>query len=260
MTALPFVQKLKFSVRQPFFAAIGFQGHVPLAMTETDNGAVVTVDGVAVHVPSPLYWKMFKYGWRARLDQLSHEYGLDRFFMLNEDSTVLDVGGNIGEFAILCSQKGAAVHSFEPDPKARACYLENTADCNKTHVHDLVIWKEDGEVEFGFAPDRADSSVFAENTPKQMKSAATIARFLTEQDIPVVDLLKCDAEGAEPEVLEGIGREFQRIKGVAFDTGAERHGERTHDACAAILNANGFRVFEEKIGTRWMTYGVRPTE
>lgn len=49
-----------------------------------------------------------------------------------------------------------------------------------------------------------------------------------------------------------------KIGVLAFDTGAERDGERTGQACEDILNGWGVRVFEEKIGTRWMTYGVNP--
>lgn len=142
-------------------------------------------------------------------------------------------------------------------PKVHACLLKNVAGLSNVSAHDVVVWKEDGEIDFGLAPDRADSSVFVKDGPSVKRRARTIASFCRENAIARVDFIKCDAEGGEPEVLPGIGAFFPRIGALALDTGPERSGERTHEACAAILSGAGFRVVEEKVGTRWMTYGLR---
>lgn len=243
-------------LRQRIFAALRINGEKDVRLEEADDGLYVRVDGRRIAVPSPLRWKLYRKGWEARLERLAREYGVGRHAALGPDSVVLDVGANAGEFAHVCARHGARALCFEPDPAVFACLQRNVAELSRVDAFDDVVWKADGEIEFGLAPERADSSVFAEG-PKVKKRAVTIATIARERALTRIDLLKCDAEGAEPEVLEGIGEAFPLIRAVALDTGAERMGARTNAECAAILAANGFDVIEEKIGTRLMTYGVR---
>jgi FkbM family methyltransferase len=253
---LPLQIRLKL-LRQRLYAGLGTGGNVPVALAEGDGGLVVRVDGRDIAVPSPWRWKLYRHGWEARLDRLEREYGVGRHVRLGPDSVVLDIGANVGEFAHVCARYGARVHCFEPDPKVYACLLKNIAGLANASAHDIVIWKEDGEIDFGLAPERADSSVFVKDATSVKKRAQTIASFCRENAVARVDFIKCDAEGAEPEVLEGIGDFFMNVGAIALDTGPERAGARTHEACASILAAAGLRVIEEKVGTRWMTYGLR---
>ncbi|MEL7489429.1 MAG: FkbM family methyltransferase [Pseudomonadota bacterium] len=252
---LPFSQRLKL-LRQQAYAALRLGGHKAVRVAPASCGAVITVENQQIFAPSALRWKLYRHGWRARLDLLEREYGIGRYMTLTPQSVVLDVGANAGEFAHVCDRYGARVHCFEPDPAVYACLMQNIAALDRASAYDDVLWKEIGEIDFGLAPARADSSVFSEGVPTVRKKATTIESFCSDHEIAQIDLIKCDAEGAEPEVLKGIGDFFPNVHTVALDTGAERHGERTHDRCAAILSANGFDVIEERVGTRWMTYGI----
>jgi len=249
------VQRLKL-LRQRLLAEFRLGGNVDVALEETADGVFVRVDGARIAVPSPLRWKLYRKGWPARLDQLEREYGVGRHVVLTPGSIVLDIGANAGEFAHVCARYGARVLCFEPDPEVFACLRRNIAALDNASAFDFVVWKEDGAVDFGLAPARADSSVFADG-PRVVRAAKTIATIAREQKLARIDLVKCDAEGAEPEVLEGIGDAFPLVRAVALDTGAERRGKRTNDACAAILRARGFDVIDETIGTRKMTFGLR---
>jgi FkbM family methyltransferase len=243
-------------LRQRFYAAFGINGEVAVGLEETPEGIFVQVDGRRIAVPSPLRWKLYRKGWEARLDRLEREYGVGRHFSLSPDSVVLDIGANAGEFAHVCARYGASVFCFEPDPAVFACLESNTRRLRNTEALADVVWNSDGEIEFALAPERADSSVFAEG-PKVMKPCVMIETFVRDRAITRIDLIKCDAEGAEPEVLEGIGAAFSLVGGIALDTGPERRGERTNASCAEILRAHGFDTFDENIGTRCMTFGVR---
>ena len=254
---LPLKQRLKL-IRQSVYAATGFRGHRPLAVRDHPLGAEILVEGVAVAVASPLRWKLYKKGWTARLDQLAREYGLGRHLDLGPESVILDIGANAGEFAHAAARAGARIYCVEPDPQAFACLRHNTANLANVSCHDALFWKETATLDFYSAPERADSSVFAEGEgPKLEKQAITADAFAEEHGITRIDLVKCDAEGAEPEVLEGAKGVLARAKLVAVDTGAERKGARTNIQCAAILNAAGLNIIEETVGKRRMTYGVR---
>lgn len=248
-------QRLKL-LRQDVLAALKIGGNVRVRLEEAPSGLFVAVDGRRIAVPSPLRWKLYRKGWDARLDRLEREYGVNRHVTLTRDSIVLDVGANAGEFAHVCARYGARIHCFEPDPAVMACLRRNIEPLTNAEAHDAVIWKADDEIDFALAPERADSSVFADG-PRIRKKAVKIESFARAAALPHIDLMKCDAEGAEPEVLEGVGDAWRIVRAVALDTGAERRGARTHEACRAILERNGFFVIDEKIGTRLMTYGLR---
>lgn len=252
---LSLVQRLKLA-RQRLLAALHIRGNADVRLEEAPDGLFVRVEERRIAVPSPLRWKLYRWGWAARLDRLAEEYGVGRHVSLGPQSIVLDIGANAGEFAHVCARYGARVYCFEPDPGVFACLRKNTASLANASAHDDVVWKESGEIEFALAPERADSSVFAPG-PRIRKRAVTVEAFAREHALARIDLIKCDAEGAEPEVLEGIGGAFPLVSALALDTGPERAGKRTNEACAEILRANGFRVIDEKIGTRWMTYGLR---
>lgn len=252
---LPLVQRLKL-VRQRVYAACGYDGNVVVRLEEAPDGLYARVHDGRVAIPHPLLWKMYRWGWEGRLARLAAEYGVGTHFELTPNSLVLDVGANAGEFAHICARAGARVHCFEPDPGVFACLQKNVAGLEGVTLHDCVIWKEDGEVEFGLAPERSDSSVFVTGNARVKKRAVRIETFIRDNAIGRVDLVKCDAEGAEPEMLEGVGAAFEIIRGFAIDTGPERNGERTNIACAEILRRNGFRVFDELVRWRQMTFAV----
>lgn len=252
---LSVVQRLKL-LRQELLATLNVNGNVRVALEETADGLFVTVEGRRIAVPSPLRWKLYRQGWEARLDRLEREYGVGRHSFLTAESVVIDVGANAGEFAHVCARRGARVYCFEPDPKIFECLQRNLDGVAGASAHAAAIWKSDGEINFALAPDRADSSVFAEG-PRIKTKAVTIETFANVQELRRIDLVKCDAEGAEPEVLEGIGEAWPLVRAVALDTGAERQGARTNEACRKILERNGFRAIDERVGTRLMTYGVR---
>jgi FkbM family methyltransferase len=249
-------QRFKLHVRQPLLSALGIGGNVPVKLEETEDGVSVLVEGRRVHVPAALCWKYYRQGWEGRLARLEQEYGIGERFTLDEDSVVLDIGANTGEFAHVCARYGARVICFEPDPSVYKCLARNVAETPGVETHDLVVWKEDGEIAFGLAPERHDSSVFAHGAPRVMRRAQRLDSFAKARGIARVTLLKCDAEGAEPEVLEGAGAFLKQVAFVSIDTGAERMGARTNLECASLLEAAGFEVVEDRIGTRHMTYGV----
>lgn len=254
---LPLKQRLKL-IRQRIYAATGFRGHRPLEIRPHPLGAAIVADGAAIVVPSPLRWKLYKKGWTARLDQLAREYGVGRHIDLGPDSVILDIGANAGEFAHVAARAGARIICVEPDPRVFACLEENIRDLAGASCHDALFWKETAALDFYSVPERADSSVFAEGEgPKMKKNAVAADAFAREHGLARIDLVKCDAEGAEPEVLTGAREILARARLVAVDTGAERRGARTHRECAAILKEAGLAVIEETVGKRQMTYGLR---
>ena len=254
---LPLKQRLKL-LRQDLFAKLSYRGNKHVRIYEHPLGARIDVDDNEIVVPSPLRWKLYRKGWPARLNQLEQEYGVGTHIQLTNNSVILDIGANAGEFAHIAARYGAHIHCIEPDAAVFACLQDNIQELVNVTAYRELIWKEECNLEFYSAPAQADSSVFeGSSEPAETMRATTVETFCHQHNISNIDLLKYDAEGAEPEVLEGIGAMFPKISVIALDTGRERHGERTNEACTAILKKNGFHVTDETVGKRLMTFGVR---
>lgn len=240
-------------------AHAGLGGWRPVSVRQTGDAYTVTTEGRDVRVPSALRWRMFRYGWQARIARLSEEFGLGDPFQIQEGDTVIDIGANVGEFALAAAALGANVHAIEGDPKVFECLVSNTRDVPNITAYQQILWKSEEILTFYSAPNRADSSIFAPS--KEAVAIELPARRLddlvSDAGIEDVALLKCDAEGAEPEVLQGATSVLARTRAVAVDTGPERAGEETGEAVAVVLEDAGFTVTHTTRVRRKITFARR---
>jgi FkbM family methyltransferase len=186
---------------------------------------------------------------------------LRRCLPFGPNETVIDIGANIGEFSLAVAAQSRRVIAIEPDPDCFACLCRNVAAHANIETLQTLLWSEPTELTFHSEPGHGDSSVFAPDSGDATQSLTLPARTLddiaAELQIGSVDLLKCDAEGAEPEVLEGASAVLARTRLAAIDTGPERDGERTNAACSALLRAAGMTVTEIVTHDRHVTIGRR---
>jgi FkbM family methyltransferase len=238
----------------------GIDGLKPVKVYREKPAFVVETTGRKIHIASALVWRVYRRGWQNRLERISREFGLGDPFVVGPRDTVLDVGANVGDFSLAAAAMGAEVHSFDGDPKVVACLERNIVGVPAIQAHRAILWKEPGEVTFYSAPDRSDSSLFrppGEAVTSFTAEATTLDVLAQELGLGEIALLKMDAEGAEPEVLEG-GRELlRRTRNVAIDTGAERLGETTNEACEALLESMGFTLLDPSQRRRKITMATR---
>lgn len=257
---LPPVERFKFA-RHRFYAAVGYQRRVPLHLREVDGYCRIAAPDGAVFRVSPASWRRYKRGLVARLDSLDRKYLFTA--LAPPPGPVLDVGAHAGEFSLLALNEGRAVYAVEPDPDALACLRRNLAGKDSVTVIDALVWNAEEELTFSLAASMADSSIFGADRPENAtgtmrRQATTLDRIAEDHGIDGLAFLKCDAEGAEPEVLEG-GRELlRRTARIAIDTGPERNGKRTSDVCEGLLRDAGFSV-RTRDRRPIVTYGSRDT-
>ena len=255
---LPPAERFKFA-RHRFYAAVGYQRRVPLQLREVDGYCEIAAPDGTVFRVSPANWRRYKRGVAARLNGLDRQY----FFsaLAPPPGPVLDVGAHAGEFSLLALSRGRAVYAVEPDPDALACLRRNLAGKGPLTVIDALVWNAEDELTFSLSASLADSSVFGADNPDMAtgtvrRRATTLDRIAEDHGIDELAFLKCDAEGAEPEALEGGRDLLRRTARIAIDTGPERQGSRTSDACEALLRDAGFTVRTRQSG-RIVTYGSR---
>ena len=151
----------------------------------------------------------------------------------------LDVGAHTGEYAeLLLSQfPHACVHAFEPHPVTHE--LLRKAVRGRVGCHALALGAEAGEFEL-FDRKKCDGSVRASLSRAALESVqqeeliahrvqvSMVDRFLAEQGIERVDLLKIDTEGFEMDVLNGAAQALQegRVRVIQFEFNQLHIGRR----------------------------------
>ena len=257
---LTFIQRCRF-VRHQVLAAVHARERVPLQLQDIDGCCrIAAPDGFMFQV-SPTRWNLYKKGLASRLRTLDLHYLYSD--LTPPEGPVLDVGAHTGEFSLLALKDGRVVYAVEPDPHALVCLRRNLSHWNTLTILDAVLWSTDCELPFYHAASTADSSLFQPRHSTLVSHIArrqctTLDRLAEVHGIDALAFLKCDVEGAEPEVLEGGRDLLKRTACISVDTGPERKGCRTSDACTTLLRDSGFSV-STRLQGRTITYGTRST-
>jgi FkbM family methyltransferase len=154
-------------------------------------------------------------------------------------SVVVDVGANIGEFSIACLDLGAkSVVAIEPDRNAIRALRRNMSD-RPAEIHEVLLSDDDESLTFYYSTATADSSFIP---PDRWSESAKLRSMRLDKLLAGrrIDVLKIDAEGAEPEVLQGARGLFPHIPFITVETSTERQGQSTFSACHEILTQAGF--------------------
>jgi len=241
-----------------FGAMIGIPRWCKVGVRPHGGHFVVASDRRPVHVASAERWTHYRFGWDARVARLFRHFSVDDRITLGAGDVVVDIGANVGEFSIGAAARGAHVLAIEGDPTVFKCLSENASGTPNVTPKQGLVWKANEELTFYSAPAKADSSIFQPTTSQSVTEVRLQAHKLDDlaAHLDAIDLIKCDAEGAEPEVLEGASDVLARTRQIAIDTGPERMGQETGAECEAILKSAGFKVTHSVRG-RKITFGIR---
>jgi len=129
---------------------------------------------------------------------------------INKGDIVIDAGAHIGLFSALSSYLGGIVYAFEPVKETREKYLEKTAQLNQNiHIIPYGLSDKNGEIEI-IGNDLSDASIIQErkNKIKKVKikeiiEIISLDEWVKQNNIPRVDFVKADIEGAERLMLQG---------------------------------------------------------
>ena len=127
-----------------------------------------------------------------------------------------DIGGNTGLYAMLMAKRATdgEVHAFEPVPLNRHLLASGALLNGFKHivVNECAVGAEDGEMSFSEAVDGAYSSLVPVGRKSERSALLVKVRsldsYVAEKEMPRVDVMKVDVEGAEPLVLQGAAGLF----------------------------------------------------
>jgi FkbM family methyltransferase len=170
--------------------------------------------------------------------------------------TVIDVGANVGQFAIACAKifRDVSVHSFEALPECAQQLKRNVAGLGGVRVYPLALGGESGEVTMHVNSHSHSSSMLAlgERHKRAFPGAREIDSIkvnmstldLVMKPIPLERpvLLKLDVQGYEPQVLEGATETLDRVDYVLLEASFRPlyEGEKTFTEIARSMEQRGF--------------------
>ncbi len=185
---------------------------------------------------------------RRRLFNLGNEQQHQRHILavIQSKSIYMDIGADIGLHALPMSLKAHHVYAIEPDPDICSVLRQNLAINNRknTTVLPIALWNHNEPVDLqtnGLAgnapivtlPGKQDIYSFQKRiSVAGVRLDTLIQDGLVEQP----DVIKIDVEGAELQVLDGMGTSirpshiFIEIHGLPFSNNPERvHDTLTHE-------------------------------
>jgi len=171
-------------------------------------------------------------------------YCLDKVNFKTDD-LIIDCGANVGELNISLKLRGLNVRYFgiEPDKSTFECLLKNKLS-EGAKFKNIALSNSNGNEKLFLDNLGGNSSIiFFGNDEYDLVETKTLDSFNISEKIK---LFKIEAEGYEPEVLEGSNKTLKLVEFVTIDFGSER-GEKQENTVVQsnnILTSNGFELVD----------------
>ena len=177
---------------------------------------------------------------------LEGEYAGTR--LAEEPKTIVDLGANIGLVSLFLALRHphATLWAVEPNPALLPRLRENLGGLSNVRIEQVAVGAADGDATLGVSDVKPIASSLARRGPgfrDLSVPAETWETFCNRRGIECVDLLKCDAEGAEHAVLTSPA--FAKVRVFV----GEIHGDLMPESWEALrARLGGHRVVEERAG------------
>ena len=201
------------------------------------------------------------------------KFSLSSYLMVSEllkqgvrPRLVLDVGANVGQFAVASAKTfpGVRVHSFEPVPECARELQKNVSGLGNVTVHGLALGAKEGKIQFYVNSHRHSSSARRLALPHRTAFPEAVENRAIEVEVSTLDqvfksldlehpsLLKLDVQGYEAQVLQGGEKTLEHIDYVVMEVSFKQmyEGELLFNEMVRTMEAYNFR-FERPVG--WLS-------
>jgi FkbM family methyltransferase len=192
------------------------------------------------------FW-LYRNGINTREKFLFDSYCLQNI-KFDKDDVIFDCGANSGDLFLRLSKliKPSGYYGFEPNPLDFKVLSVNAG--LGANLFNLALGNVNSELSFYTYTRGGDSSLIKPKVwDEEIRvSVVRLDSFMLERGVTAVKLLKLEAEGFEPEILEGLGSMIRYCEYIAVDGGYERgeNCEQTLTTCTNYLLSNGFEMLD----------------
>ena len=182
--------------------------------------------------------------------------------------TILDIGANVGQFAIAAAKRfpGAQVFCVEPDPRSVAILKSNAKDIDRISVHQTAMSDTCGVANFHVNQDSQVSSLLPLGADRIEAFPGSTVREVIEVGVETLDslfahrpleapiLLKLDVQGSEDRVLLGGNRLLKSVSWITLEVAFASlyEGEADFLTVCKLLDRHGFQF------TKPLNFHTRP--
>ncbi len=196
--------------------------------------------------------------------------------LITKDSTIFDIGANIGTHSVPMALKASngVVFSFEPAKKTYQFLLKNIYNLKNIYPVLLAVSEKSGKATFHNASDNAYSglNITGKKPIVDTENVLTISTddFVHLQNINKLDFIKIDVEGHEQSVINGAMKTLANLRPkilieICED---EKNGVKPQTLIQQIIDAgykpytiSGWKIIPyEKVNTKDYNYLFIPTE
>jgi len=186
---------------------------------------------------------------------MAHIFFKKTYGDVEDNSTVIDIGANIGIYSIFAAatSKNTIVYAYEPELNNFNLLLENIKINNlekNVFPFKLAVSARGGEKEL-YLNDSPDShSLYFKYPDRENKSVeikcVSMKDIFEENNIKQCDILKLDCEGAEFEILYSTPDEyFKKIKIIRLEY-HNQNGQNNIQSLIHFLKRKGFKIIKFK--------------
>lgn len=180
--------------------------------------------------------------------------------------SVLDVGANVGQFAVAAAKtfKGVEVHSFEPQPDCVDSLKKHVRTLDNVNVYACALGDKEGMATLHVNSHRHSSSILplgvhhkkafpdAQEVSVIEVPVLTLDQKMADVSLPSPVLLKLDVQGYETRVLQGAAVTLRQVDYVVLEASFKPlyEGERLFVDIMNLMDELGFR-FARPVG--WLS-------
>lgn len=179
----------------------------------------------------------------VKSDRPDHEF--EKYYQLKKGDIYVEAGAFYGRQGLIAYNKGSKkIILIEPSP-VNVATIENlikeeNLDKDRIILVKKAVYSSKGKMKFYVSGPSCGHSL-TDNAGEAIEMEAdTLDNILTELNINYVDLLSCDVEGTEIELVKSLERYFteKRIKNIALSA---YHHPRNHEIMIPLIHSKGFR-------------------
>ena len=183
-----------------------------------------------------------------------HEYSIKKNYLPSTPITVVDVGANVGLFALYMELTHSidTIHCFEPCPNSFELLRKNIADFKNIHIHPLGLSNRNGSALLKLHPKNSGENKIVKETHDSDKTIEV--RICSAEDafsrlgLTYIDVLKIDTEGSEIQILESLKQRLDYIGIILLEYHSEAD-RRNIDRLLDRFKLIGAKVEMMNVGT-----------
>ncbi len=160
------------------------------------------------------------------------EYAIPADYLANKKLIVVDIGANVGLFALYMKllRAESVIHCFEPAPATLQLLHANINHMNDVHIHPFGISNCSKKVTMALHPyntgENSIKFVSPESDQEVEISIRNAADTMNRLQLQTIDVLKIDTEGCEVEILESLQPMINRVGIILVEYHTEKDRRR----------------------------------